>query len=432
MKKVLIISPHFPPVNGADMHRVRLSLPHYRDLGWEASVVAVDPRYVEGHRDPLLERSVPPGIRVVRIRAFDTRWTRKIGLGSLALRSWWYYRQAVDRLLRQERFDLIFFSTTQFPLLTLGNYWKKRFGIPYVIDMQDPWYHDYYHKNPGVRRPPKYWFAHRLNRFLEPIAMRRVGALIAVSAAYNDTLRRRYPHIRPEQCHTITFGASEQDYQIVREAGVQQSVFTPGNGRVNIVYAGIATDSMRQALQILLGGLKYGLEQWPEVFEKVRLHLAGTTYAPGGKVASTVMPLAQELGIAGHVAEHQERLPYFQTLRLLLDADILVMAGTDDPNYTASKLYPYLLARKPLLVIFHENSPVIQAVGATHGGQCIAFGSPGREAELAEQAAQVLREWILKLPFSPEHHWPAVAPHLAAAKTAEQVRVFEQVIAANV
>lgn len=413
------------------MHRVRLSLPYYREMGWEATVVAVDPRYVEGSRDPLLERSIPSGTRVIYIKAFDTQVTRKFGLGSLALRSMWHYRTAVDRLLRQEHFNLIFFSTTQFPLLALGNYWKKRFGIPYVIDMQDPWFNDYYYRHPNMARPPKYWFAHRLNQLLEPVAMRRVGALIAVSGAYNETLRQRYPHIRADRCHTITFGASESDYQIVRDAGVEQPVLHPAPGRVNIVYAGIANDSMRQALLILLGSLKYGLEQWPDVFEKIRIHLVGTTYAPGGETASTVMPLAREFGVSGYIQERQERLPYFQTLRLLLDADILVMAGTDDPNYTASKLYPYLLARKPLLAIFHEKSSVIPAIRTTNAGYCIPFGEPGRETDLAQQAALVLHDWIRNLSFSPEIHWPAVESQLAAAKTAEQVQVFDQVIAAE-
>jgi hypothetical protein len=42
MKKVLIISPNFPPVNGADMHRIRQSLPYVRAWGWQPGVLAVD------------------------------------------------------------------------------------------------------------------------------------------------------------------------------------------------------------------------------------------------------------------------------------------------------------------------------------------------------------------------------------------------------
>lgn len=39
MKRVLIISPHFPPINAPDMQRVRMSLPYYKDMGWGVPIV---------------------------------------------------------------------------------------------------------------------------------------------------------------------------------------------------------------------------------------------------------------------------------------------------------------------------------------------------------------------------------------------------------
>ena len=46
-RNVLIISPYFPPVNAADMQRVRMSLSYFKQYGWDAEVVTVDPRYSE-------------------------------------------------------------------------------------------------------------------------------------------------------------------------------------------------------------------------------------------------------------------------------------------------------------------------------------------------------------------------------------------------
>lgn len=414
------------------MHRVRQSLPYYAGAGWQSTVATVDPRFVETGQDVLLAQSIPENIRIIRVNAFDHRWTRKFGLGSLALRSLWFYWKKVNHILRREHFDLIFFSTTQFPLLVLGNYWKKRFGIPYVIDMQDPWYNDYYENHPWVKRPPKYWFASKLNKYLEPIAMRGVGGIIAVSDAYHKTLRERYPNIPVENCRTISFGAAEGDYSIALESSVQQHIFTPSPGRVNIVYAGIATSSMRQSLQILMESIKVGLNRWPEVFGAVRLHFVGTTYAPDGKAESAVIPPAQAAGVSDYLQEHPSRLPYFQTLRLLTDADILLMLGTDDPNYTASKLYPYVLAKKPLLAIFHEKSSIVQAIKEMNAGHCIPFGMPGNETSLAEQTAGVLYDWITRLPFTPDIRREFLEPHLAAAKALDQVRVFNRIVEATV
>ncbi|MDF9798357.1 hypothetical protein OKW21_003620 [Catalinimonas alkaloidigena] len=120
MKKVLIISPSFPLVNAADMHRVRQNLPYFKEYGWEPVVVVVEPDYIEASKDELLLETVPQDVEIIKIKAFSTKYTRKLGLGSLALRSLWFYYAKVNQLLKKRKFDLIYFSTTMFPLPILG------------------------------------------------------------------------------------------------------------------------------------------------------------------------------------------------------------------------------------------------------------------------------------------------------------------------
>ena len=64
LKRVLIISPYFPPSNAADMQRIRMSLPYFGNYGWEAEVVTVDPKFSDMVKDDLLLESVPPNILV--------------------------------------------------------------------------------------------------------------------------------------------------------------------------------------------------------------------------------------------------------------------------------------------------------------------------------------------------------------------------------
>ena len=59
LKKVLIVSPHFPPLNAPDMQRVRMSLPYYPEHGWEPVVLAVAARYQAGVFEPALAQTVP-------------------------------------------------------------------------------------------------------------------------------------------------------------------------------------------------------------------------------------------------------------------------------------------------------------------------------------------------------------------------------------
>ncbi len=126
MKRLLIISPYFAPVNAADMQRVRTSLPYYKKYGWEVEVVAVATEFTDMQQDELLTESIPSDIKIHHVKAFNKSLTLKLGLGSIALRSIWFYRKKVNKLLRETRFDLIYFSTTQFPVCILGAYWKKK------------------------------------------------------------------------------------------------------------------------------------------------------------------------------------------------------------------------------------------------------------------------------------------------------------------
>lgn len=388
-------------------------------------MVTVHPDYVEGAKDPLLEQTLPEGLRIIRVKAFSTKYTRKLGLGSLALRSLYFYWRTVNRLLERERFDLVFFSTTQFPVMILGAYWKRRFGIPYVIDMQDPWHTDYYLSKPKSERPPKYWFAYRLNKWLEPLAMRRVDALMSVSDAYLTTLQERYPNIRPAMCHTITFGAFERDFEILENGG-KEVVGLLGcweGDIIHVVYVGRAGHDMRPALKALFEGFKIGLDEGLESFQKVRFHFIGTSYAPGETGKKTVEPIAAEAGVAEYVREQPARVPYFAGLQLLREASLLIVPGSEDPQYTASKLYPYILARKPLLAIFHERSSVVEILRQTRAGECVTFPAP----DLSRKVYERLRSMLEKLPFTPNTDWDAFGPYTARERARRQVEVFFEV-----
>jgi len=61
MKRVLIISPHFPPVNAPDHQRVRMALPHLEKSGWKAEVLAIAPSTISAPQDLSLLELLPAG-----------------------------------------------------------------------------------------------------------------------------------------------------------------------------------------------------------------------------------------------------------------------------------------------------------------------------------------------------------------------------------
>lgn len=410
------------------MHRVRQSLMYYEKFGWEPVVVAVDPQFIEGEMDFLLLKTIPAHIRIIHVSAFHQKFTRKFGLGSLALRSLLHYFFRVNTLLRQESFDLVFFSTTQFPLLILGNYWQRVFKVPYVIDFQDPWHSDYYEGKPKAERPPKYWFSYYLNKFLEPIALRRVAAIISVSESYSQTLQSRYKWIKPEICHTLTFGAYTEDLSIANSITNYGLIPPPHEGRkYSAVYVGRGGYDMHKSIGIIFRAFKIGLEQDNLLFSSMQLYFIGTSYAPKGKGEATIVPLAQKYSITSWVIEETDRVDYFSALKILLSADMLIVPGSDDSSYTASKIYPYILTKKPILAVFHENSSVVEVLNESQSGFVHTFNSEDKVDDTI--IVEVYNTWkniIISNFEEPETNWTAFQKHLAEEKTKVQVAIFNQ------
>lgn len=392
-RRVLIVSPHFPPINAPDHQRVRMSLPFFEEFGWRPTVLAVGPGHVEGTDDPLLERTLPDNVEIVRTGALPVRWTRRLGLGNLGLRAIPAFWRAGNRLLARERFDAVYFSTTMFAVMALGPLWRRRFGVPYVLDFQDPWIQDYYDQ-PGAGPPPggrfKHGFSQWLARRLEPLAMGSVSEVIAVSPAYVQTLRARYPALAADRYTVLPFGAPDRDFDSLDSLNVRQTVFDPGDGLRHWVYVGRGGEDMAVALRLLFTALAEARQRDPATWSAVRMHFVGTSYAPADRAEKTVEPLARECGVGDLVEERTGRVPYFEALQSLRQSDAILVIGSDSPGYSASKLAPCLLARRPLLALLHADSPAVEILRRSRVARVVTFRPEDAKAAAAETTAALL------------------------------------------
>ena len=421
-----------------------MSLPYLEEFGWEAMVLAVNPRFIEGAvLDPLLEKTLPDSLELTRVRAVPSRATRAIGLGNLALRALPYLWRAGNRLLKgssrghrpqlQKRmFDLVYFSTTQFPVMILGPIWKRKFGIPYVVDFQDPWLDDYYERT-GTP-PPGGKHRYGLSRFfaqrLEPRVMSDVSQVICVSPAYVETLLARYPHLRRDQFTMLPFAAAEHDFDVLKSLNVQQTVFLGGDERQHWVYVGVVGQIMAHALRMLFSAFRELRRCSPELWNDVRLHFIGTSYAPFERARKTVEPIAAECGISELVEERTGRIPYFEALKALRDADALLVIGSDSPSYSASKLYPYMFARKPILAVLHRESPSVPILKQCRAGEVVTF-EPGDAGDksVVELAQAVQRIYTMAAQQSaPDMDEKELNKYTAREMTRRQCEVFDRAV----
>jgi hypothetical protein len=518
--RVLLVSPHFPPVNGADMQRIRLLLPYFQELHISVEVLCVGPLQVAAPKDEWLTEDFPRDVSVHRVKALSLAWGKIPGLGTLTFRALGALRKKGNELLRgkleigkdraalldslaedirrKSRFDLVYFSTAQFGVHMLGPEWQKKFGVPFIMDYQDPWVSDYYRDHPEVVPPGgrlKYAVTSWLSRHQEPRVLQYCSGITSVSAAYPRELQVRYPwlHVGGEKqkvetkpsptgirqesgavwigcadlppegaisssCPStldvnhlqiaaadagnsagassaaasgrhrlpslvIPFPGDQRDLSRVKADGTRQDVFDPNDGLIHWVYIGVCPPPMDLTLAAYFLALGHWLSEHEEIRKSLRIHFVGTSYAKAGTGKSNVMKLARAAGVDDVVVEQTDRIPYSHTLRCLLDAKALIVLGTDNPGYTASKIYPYLLAEKPLLTVFHEQSSVVRLVEEVGGAVGVSFRTGESPAEISQR---IRSQWLDSGAFAKAVPLDEMAfePYTVAAQAAQLAEFF--------
>ena len=390
--RVLIISPHFPPVNTADMQRVRMLLPFFRENGWQAEVLAVLPEQVAAPTDDWLLGGLPDDVPIHRVDALGLAWSRIPGLGSLGFRALHAIKKAGDHLLRHKKFDLIYFSTTVFDAHLLGPGWKKEFSVPFVMDYQDPWVNEYYREHPEIPPPGghiKYKIIDVLHRWSEPRVLKHCSGITSVSESYPKQLKTRYPWLEKLPVLVQAFCGAESDFHRLGNADNGNTHFAKSDGSIHWVYVGVMVPMMEFSLRCFFRALQCSSDE--QLKKNLKIHFIGTSYAPAGQGKPTVAAIAAEYGLEGMVDEQCNRVPYSQALNYLKNADALLAFGTDDLGYTASKIYPYLLARRPLLAIFNQNSSVVELLDNVGGGVSVPFIN---EEAIDSVAKRIDQHWL--------------------------------------
>lgn len=389
-------------------------------------MLTVEADHVEGFLDADIVATLPQELPVTRVRGIAPGLTRRFGFGGLWLRCGRAITRAGEELLRRERFDLVYFSTTIFSAMTLGPRWLRQFGVPYVIDLQDPWVSDYYART--RTRPPgghlRYSFAQWQARRSEPYVIREAAHVIAVSPAYVSALRERYPDVPAERFTVLPFAASEGDFVAATALGIRHHVFDPNDGLQHWVYLGRGGADMATALRGLFSAVAELRRTLPRA-RTVRLHFVGTSYAARGQAVETVLPLAEEAGIREVVSEQTDRIPYLSGLSLLRTASVILVVGSDDPEYSASKIFPCILARRPLLAILHSRSPAANILRDCQAGNVVPFDTSDWVA-LSERLLPVLARVVDESPEPPSTNWGVFHPFTAHEMTRVQCDIFSR------
>jgi len=382
VRRVLFVSPHFPPDSSAGTHRVRLLAPHMAGHGWEPTVLTVDPRDYEGRMDVGLAGSVPDNLRVIRARAWPAAITRRFGLGDLGLRAYRGLKQAARSLLSRENFDAVFITIyPTYPAL-LGPSLKRDYKVAFVLDYQDPWVGEWGQSvGPGAEGAPD--FKSRMSRAaalrLEPKALVAADGVTAVSHLTYEQALARTPSASPRATAELPIGWDRRDLDFVKD-----SHHFADDGCVHVSYVGTLLPAGFDTLRALFSALA-AERAGGAAAQRLRLHFFGTSNLRSSDAPHRVLPIAAEYGLSDIVTEHAPRLDYFEALGVLKQSHAVLLLGSRERHYTPSKVFPALVAERPVFALMHEASnaaELLVRIGHAPAVRLVTYGDEGVQARI--------------------------------------------------
>ena len=394
--KVLIISHAFPPVNVIGAVRVGKFAKYLHEGGHDVRVVAA-PR--EGDQSLALEI---PADRVVYEAGWEIdgifdglvkplrRWWRgtlpaaphpdelstrpTTGLTAALTRHYYALLRVPDAragwigaatlagcsIARDWRPDVVFASAPPNSALIAGHRIARACGVPWVAELRDLWVDNSYYSEPLWRL----W----VDRLLERRALSSAAGLVTVTLGWAEALRRRYR--QPISC--IFNGYVAEDFP------AQPSGPPPGDV-VSIVYTGTLYSGDRDPSALFSAINLLGAER-----DRVVVHFYGPP-------REQVQGFAMAHGVVDRVFVH-DPVSYKACLALQTSADILLLLQWNpkqDEGHVPAKLFEYLGARRPILLLGYEHGEPAEII-RKRGAGFVADDPP--------TIARQLRTWIAQRP----------------------------------
>lgn len=257
-------------------------------------------------------------------------------------------------LARGDRFDCVI--TTSPPASThLVGVALRRLGLPWIADFRDGWTFD-------APRPPWPLAAERrLDAALERAVVRRADAVVGVTHPIADDLRDRLG----ADAHLITNGYDPDERPVV-DVRLADGLLTPG--RHSLVHTGRAGVAGRSPA-VVFEALAHLRATRPEVADRLEVVFAGA-------LSPVERALLREPGLDGLVRSVGV-LDRPRALALQQEADSLMViaAGASERSVATGKLFEYLTAGPPILVV-GERSEAAKIVTETGTGVAAAADRP--------------------------------------------------------
>jgi hypothetical protein len=373
---VLVVAYLFPPTADVGVHRTLRFVRWLPESGWRPVVLTASNARVD-HVDPALCARVPAGLPVYGARSFELLndgVSISSGRPSIAprlARNLWRELAVPDhrvgwvpravrmgrRIVERHRPRAIYVSGKPFSSYWIAERLSRRFGLPWVMDMRDPWVHD------GRVRPRNALHSAGARR-MEAQLVERAAAVIANTHLNRRDLVERYPKLPAEKFVAIPNGYDRGDYADLPHEKLD---------RFTVAFTGAFRVPGRLRLPVWdTHGPDFFFRALGELFRAQPALRQDVDVVFMGGGSSAVSAAARAHGVESNVQVIPWR-PYAEALAIVKQAHValcMLPRGEHSAGMVPSKLYQYLGLGTHVLALADEGEAA-SVVRETRGGTVV-------------------------------------------------------------
>lgn len=384
MKKVLIITYHWPPMGGGGVQRWLKMSKYMRNYGWEPVIFTVSDNEISIY-DESLVKEIPEGVETIRVPIWEPfslyksltgkKKDEKVqpgfldeGSGNKGLQNLAYWirgnvfipdakrfwikpaRKALLKYLKENRVDAM--VSTGPPHTTHMIALKARLSakVPWLADFRDPWtFVDYYDKLKLSR------YADRRHHVLEKKVIDTADKTVTVTWSWAEEFNRMgfKKHVE-----VITNGYDPADFAEDAEVQLDETFTITHIGSMN-------ADRNPHALWPQLQKLA---SENSEFRKKLKIKLIGP-------VDHSIFQSIEKHALKDHL-EHIKNLPHQEVIPHLQSSPLLLLPLNDTPNIAGvvpGKLFEYMGAKRPILCIGKPDGDAARIITEARAGEVHDF-----------------------------------------------------------
>jgi glycosyltransferase involved in cell wall biosynthesis len=403
MKKLLLITQHFPPVNIVGALRPYRMVKHLCRNGWHVSVVANKPKATNSRDFELFEELpdqadiyfLPNTVPFKRkdIHSLST-WISKSNdngryniLGNPIVRRIIGTSQELASTIAFPDIDVLKVPSLKIKLAKIisgiepdvilttspphsihlaGLMLQKGNRRKWIVDFRDPW--DYY--------PQKghYDLMNPAERYWEKQVIKNADVVISSSKTYSSILAERHKGQNPDTFVTITNTYNSENVPLDSERDPDRFVIS----YTGIFYPEKDPFTFFRALHSWFNASETQDKDFYS--KKIKIQLIGSG-------SSKIRKIIKDLKLDDTVI-FIDRVPHIEAVRLSANSDMLLMAtgigGKTRPGWTPSKLYEYLGCRVPILAVTKEGE-LAEIIKKTNSGYVVTNEDHNKISQILEK-----------------------------------------------